>query len=101
VAALTRRPLVIAHRGESATAPEQTLVAFELAAELGADMIEADVRRTPDGRLVLLHDALLDRTTDGRGPLSALSFDELRQLDAGSWFSPRFAGERIPLLDEL
>ena len=95
------RPLVIAHRGDSAAAPEQTLAAFELAVELGADMIEADIRRSRDGRLVMLHDAAVDRTTDGHGRVDRLSFAELRRLDAGSWFGPRFAGQRIPSLDEL
>jgi glycerophosphoryl diester phosphodiesterase len=92
---------VIAHRGESIHAPEQTLAAFRLAVELGADMIEADVRRTRDGRLVMLHDARVDRTTDGHGLVSELSFDQVRSLDAGAWFSPAFTGERIPTLDEL
>jgi glycerophosphoryl diester phosphodiesterase len=95
------RPLVIAHRGHSAEAPEQTLAAFRLAVEHGADMIEADVRRTRDGRLVLCHDALVDRTTDGSGAVSDYSFAELQALDAGSWFDERYAGERIPSLDEL
>jgi glycerophosphoryl diester phosphodiesterase len=99
VAALT--PLVIAHRGHCAGAPEQTLAAFRQAIELRADMIEADVRRTRDGRLVMCHDASVDRTTDGAGPVAAFSFDELRRLDAGSWFGARYAGERVPSLDEL
>jgi glycerophosphoryl diester phosphodiesterase len=77
------------------------MAAFVLAVELGADLIEADVRRTRDGRLVLLHDADVDRTTDGHGPVSGLSFGELSRLDAGSWFGPRFAGERIPTLEEI
>jgi glycerophosphoryl diester phosphodiesterase len=95
------RPLVIGHRGDSAGAPEQTLAAFERAIELGADMIEADVRRSGDGRLVLLHDATVDRTTDGHGPVAELAWADLRELDAGGWFSPRFAGERVPSLHEL
>ena len=101
MAPLNGRPLVIAHRGNSAGAPEQTLAAFEQAVELGADMIEADVRRSRDGRLVLVHDAKLDRTTDGHGPVAETRFDELRRLDAGSWFDQKFAGQRIPTLDEL
>jgi glycerophosphoryl diester phosphodiesterase len=97
-----RGPLVIAHRGNSAAAPEQTLAAFEQAVELGADMIEADVRRSSDGRLVLLHDATLDRTTNGHGRVDAATFDDLRRLDAGAWFDVgQFAGQRIPALDEL
>jgi glycerophosphoryl diester phosphodiesterase len=92
---------VVAHRGHSAGAPEQTMAAFMLAVELGADLIEADVRRARDGRLVLLHDANVDRTTDGHGPVFGFSSSELSRLDAGSWFSPRFAGERIPTLEEI
>ena len=106
MAALTRtdradRPLVIAHRGHSHGAPEQTIAAFRAAVELGAEMIEADVRRTRDGRFVMFHDAAVDRTTNGTGFVSSLTFDELRRLDAGSWFSSRYVGERIPSLDEL
>jgi glycerophosphoryl diester phosphodiesterase len=77
------------------------MAAFTLAVELGADLIEADVRRAGDGRLVLLHDAHVDRTTDGHGLISGFSFAELSRLDAGSWFDPRFAGERIPTLEEI
>jgi glycerophosphoryl diester phosphodiesterase len=101
VARLNARPLVIAHRGNSAGAPEQTLAAFGQAVELGADMIEADVRRSRDGRLVLMHDALLDRTTSGHGRVDAATLDELRRLDAGEWFDARYAGQGIPTLDEL
>jgi glycerophosphoryl diester phosphodiesterase len=101
MAQLSARPLVIAHRGHSAGAPEQTMAAFGLAVELGADMIEADVRRARDGRLVMLHDATVDRTTDGHGALAELSTAELARLDAGSWFAADFAGERIPSLEEL
>jgi glycerophosphoryl diester phosphodiesterase len=93
--------LVIAHRGHSTGAPEQTLAAFAQAIELGADMIEADVRRTRDGRLVMCHDADVGRTTDGTGHISGFTFDELRRLDAGSWFDPMYRAERVPSLDEL
>lgn len=95
------RPVVIAHRGDSLRAPEQTLAAFRRAAELGADMLEADVRRTRDGRLVLLHDPDVDRTTDGSGAVGELTYDEVRRLDAGGWFASEFAGERVPSLEEL
>jgi glycerophosphoryl diester phosphodiesterase len=93
--------MVIAHRGDSRTCPEQTIAAYTQAAERGAEMIEADVHRTRDGRLIMLHDATLDRTTSGSGPVAAIDHVELRTLDAGSWFSPDFAGERVPTLDEL
>ncbi len=95
------RPWVIAHRGASGLAPENTLAAFRLAAELGSEFIETDLRATSDGAIVALHDASLDRTTAGRGSLAACSSSELRRLDAGSWFDPRFAAERVPTLDEI
>ncbi|GAA2760807.1 hypothetical protein GCM10009872_61680 [Actinopolymorpha rutila] len=101
-------PVVIAHRGASGDAPENTLAAFSAALDQGADFIETDVRRTADGELVLFHDADLLRTTDavqvfpGRSPWRPRDFtlDELRRLDAGSWNDERFAGQRIPTLRE-
>lgn len=105
---LEARP-VIAHRGASAAAPENTLPAFELAAAQGADAFELDVRLTADGAAVVIHDATLDRTTDGAGPVRALALAELRLLDAGAGFSPDggtnfpYQGEsvRIPTLGEV
>jgi glycerophosphoryl diester phosphodiesterase len=94
-------PLIIAHRGHNADLPEQTMLAFEAAIRLGADMIEADAQLSCDGKLVLLHDLTLDRTTSGTGPAAQLTVQELRQLDAGSWFADRFAGQPIPVLHEL
>ncbi len=99
-------PQVIAHRGASAAAPENTLAAVELALEHGADRVEVDLRRTADGALVLLHDATPRRTTDvdpGRAgnPVESFSLAALRRLDAGSWFDVRFAGQRVPVLGEL
>ncbi|HVC00505.1 MAG TPA: glycerophosphodiester phosphodiesterase family protein [Candidatus Dormibacteraeota bacterium] len=93
-------PNVIAHRGASAHAPENTLAAFALAAGMGASFIETDLRCTRDGRFVLLHDARVNRTTDGRGRLTQLELGKVRRLDAGSWFGRAFAGERIPTLEE-
>jgi len=95
------RPLIIAHRGSSAHAPENTLAAFQLAAEQGADAIELDVDLTFDGHAVVMHDATIDRTTDGQGRVSALTLAEIRQVDAGRWKSTAFRGERVPLLDEV
>jgi glycerophosphoryl diester phosphodiesterase len=95
------RPLVIAHRGHSVGAPEQTLAAYTTAADLGAEMIEADVQCSRDGRLVMMHDTTLDRTTNGHGPVAALTFAQLRALDAGGWFSTDFAGAPVPSLDEV
>lgn len=84
------------HRGASAVAPENTWAAFDAAVRQGAAYTETDIRRTADGRLVILHDATVDRTTNGHGPVSALTLDVVRELDAGSWFGPEFMGERIP-----
>ena len=91
---------ICAHRGASDTHPENTLVAFREAIILGTQMIEFDVALTKDKRLVLLHDATLDRTTDGNGPVSEITFDDARKLDAGSWKDKKFKGERIPTLTE-
>jgi glycerophosphoryl diester phosphodiesterase len=91
---------VIAHRGCSGRAPENTLVAIRQAIEVGADMVEIDVTMTADGHVILLHDETLDRTTDGAGPPTVMTLDEIRRLDAGSWFAPEYAGERIPTLAE-
>ena len=94
------RTEVVAHRGASAEAPENTLVAFARALELGADWFELDACRCGSGELVVIHDDTLERTTDGRGPVAARSLAELRALDAGAWKHPRFRGERIPTLRE-
>lgn len=92
---------VVGHRGVRALYPENTLLSFEQAIALGVDGIETDVHMTTDGRLVLIHDDRLDRTTDGTGSVEACSLAELKRLDAGSRFASRFHGERIPLLEEL
>jgi glycerophosphoryl diester phosphodiesterase len=86
------------HRGASAVAPENTYAAFEQAVAQGAEYAETDIRRTADGELVLVHDATLDRTSDGRGPVSSITLADLRRLDAGSWYCEAFRGERIPEL---
>ncbi len=93
--------LTIAHRGASGYAPENTRAAFELAIDMGAGMIETDVQLTLDGELVLIHDDLVDRTSDGLGPVADHTLAELRDLDMGSWFDPTFAGERIMTLSEF
>src|SRR5438034_7470028 len=99
-AAPLRRPLRIAHRGASARAPENTLAAFTEAVRLGANAIELDVHLTADGVPVVIHDATVERTTNGRGEVAAMTSKDLRRLDAGAWFSSRFRGERIPTLEE-
>ena len=93
--------LVIAHRGFSAEAPENTLAAFRMARAAGADAVELDVTTSRDGEVVVLHDPKVDRTTNGRGKVAELTWKELRALDAGSWFDRRYAGERIPTLEEV
>ncbi len=94
-------PQATAHRGAPRYAPENTLASFRVALDDGARSIECDVQRTQDGHLVVIHDQTVDRTTDGHGRVGAFALDELRRLDAGRWFGPAFAGERIPLLDEV
>lgn len=91
---------VIAHRGASARAPENTLAALRLAKAAGAGWVEVDVKLSRDGKCILMHDELLQRTTNGRGQVAQHDLDELKHLDAGSWFARRFAGERIPTLEE-
>ena len=95
------RTRVIAHRGFSGAAPENTLAAVRAAIEIQADMVEIDVTLTADGHVVVIHDETLDQTTGGSGKVSDFSLAELQQLDAGSWFDPSFAGERIPTLDAV
>lgn len=92
---------IISHRGAAALAPENTLAAMRLAFEQGVDFVEADLHLTADGVPVLMHDPTLDRTTTGAGPVSAHSLEQLRALDAGSWFGRDFAGEPIPTLEEF
>ena len=91
---------VQAHRGASAIAPENTIAAFRAAAEAGAKWVELDVALSADGRLVVIHDDSVDRTSSGKGSLGALTQAEIGALDAGAWFGDRFAGERIPTLVE-
>jgi len=93
--------ILIGHRGASSEAPENTMASFERALALGADGIEFDVQMTSDGRAVVIHDAMLDRTTNGSGPVFDATLDEVRSLDAGSWFGASFAGAQVPLLSEV
>src|SRR5580693_4731176 len=83
--------VVIAHRGEHRAHPENTLPAFQAAIDAGADFFELDVRTTSDGRLVLMHDAKVDRTTNGTGLVRQMTFDQIRDLDAGAKFNAAFA----------
>ncbi len=95
------RPWIIGHRGASGEAPENTLAAFRLALQQGADLIETDVHLTADGVPVVIHDHSVDRTTNGHGLVGELTLAQIKALDAGSWFGPQFAGERVLTLDEL
>jgi len=90
---------VIGHRGAARKAPENTLASLRHAAHSGIAMVEVDATLTSDGRVVLLHDDTLDRTTTGHGPIAGVSLAEVRMLDAGSWFAPEFAGEPVPTLE--
>src|SRR3984885_10955009 len=90
----------ISHRGEHLHHPENTLPAFQAAIDAGADYFELDVRTTSDGKLVLMHDSTVDRTTNGTGEVHNLTFDQIRALDAGAKFSQNFVGTKIPTLDE-
>lgn len=92
---------IISHRGAAALAPENTLAAMRLAFSQGVDFVEADLHLTADGVPVLMHDPTLDRTTSGSGPVAAHSLEQLRALDAGSWFGTEFAGEPVPTLAEF
>jgi glycerophosphoryl diester phosphodiesterase len=93
--------LIWAHRGASGHAPQNTLAAFLLAAEMGADGIELDVHFSRDGEAVVIHDDTVDATTDGCGRVRDLTLAELQSLDAGGWFDEQFAGERIPTLEQV
>ena len=93
-------PVLIAHRGLLKQAPENTLAAFAACMELRFGL-ELDIRRSKDGQLVCVHDETVDRTTNAKGKVSNFSLAQLRKLDAGAWFHPSFAGERVPTLDEV
>ena len=94
-------PAIIAHRGASAYAPENTLASFELALRQEADAIELDAKLTADGHIVVIHDQTVDRTTEGTGAVREMTLSELRKLDAGSHFDIAFQGEPIPTLEEV
>ena len=95
------QPVIFAHRGASAHAPENTLAAFELALAQQTDAIELDVKLSADGHVIVIHDSSVARTTNGHGKVQNMTLAELKALDAGSFFSSQFAGERIPTLNEV
>ena len=100
-AELSTNIMVIARHGSLEYTPENTFAAFEQALNIGVDGLEVDVRRTKDDRLILMHDDTIDRTTDGKGYVSKLLYDEIRLYDAGAWMGKEFAGERVPLLSDV
>lgn len=97
---LNHKPMVVAHRGFSGKAPENTMAAFSMALEAGVAMIELDVQISQDNVVVVIHDSTLERTTNGKGNVADYSVHQLKTLDAGSWFDESFKNERIPTLQE-
>ena len=95
------RPILLAHRGDFANAPENTLPSFQQAIQKGADGVELDAKLTSDGHVIVIHDPTLERTTDGHGKVSSSTLEVIRRLDAGSWFNEKFRGTNVPLLAEV
>jgi glycerophosphoryl diester phosphodiesterase len=95
------RPILFAHRGASLYAPENTMEAFTLAMQQGADGVELDAKLSADGEVVVIHDPTVDRTTNGHGRVATFKLADLRALDAGSFFSEKFRGAQIPTLNEV
>ncbi len=100
-AANSGKVLVIGHRGAMGQAPENTMVSFKKGLELGADLLELDIHLSLDRELVVIHDATVERTTAGKGRVAGMDLQELKALDAGSWFGPEHSGARIPTLREV
>ena len=94
-------PIILAHRGDLAHAPENTLPSFSQAIQKGADGVELDTKLTRDGRVIVIHDSTVDRTTNGNGKVASFSLEEIRKLDAGKWFNEKFAGIKVPVLEEV
>jgi len=95
------RPLILAHRGASHYAPENTFASYEMAVDMNADGIEIDIHKSKDGHLIVCHDEKVDRTTNGTGYIKDLTLEEIKSLDAGSWFDKKFSEEKIPVLEEV
>lgn len=94
-------PVIVGHRGTTTFGPENTIAGFLAAVEHGAQLLEMDIRTTKDGHLVVIHDASVDRTTDGEGLVRRMTLEEIKKLDAGSWFDAKFGGERVPTFAEV
>jgi glycerophosphoryl diester phosphodiesterase len=98
---LNNKPKIFAHRGFSSTAPENTMIAFELAIQENVDGIELDIQMTSDRKLVIIHDETVNRTTNGSGWVKNFSLKDIKKLDSGTWFSPVFVNQTIPTLSEV
>ncbi|MEX0812190.1 MAG: glycerophosphodiester phosphodiesterase family protein [Chitinophagales bacterium] len=94
-------PKIIAHRGASGYCPENTIPAIEKALEIGVDMVEIDIHLSKDGEIIVIHDATIDRTTNGKGYVVDFTLNELKEFDAGSWYDEKFSGTKIPELSEV
>ncbi len=95
------RPIIFAHRGDLAHAPENTLPSFQQALQKGADGIELDAKLTADGHVIVIHDSSVDRTSDGKGRVASFTLEAIRALDAGKRFNEKFTGAKVPLLEEV
>ncbi len=93
--------IVLSHRGDMGSAPENTIAAFERAITMGEIVLETDIQLTADDVPILMHDWTVDRTTNGSGPVWEHTYDELARLDAGGWYAPEFAGTRVPTLAQF
>jgi glycerophosphoryl diester phosphodiesterase len=98
---MSNSPLIFAHRGSSALAPENTIAAFRRAIKDSADAVELDIHLSKDGELAVIHDDRIDRTTTGTGYVKKLTFSEIQKFDAGSWFDQKYSGEIIPSLTDI
>lgn len=96
----THIPKIIGHRGAKGSAPENTLISFQKAKELGANWVEFDVKETEDGILIVMHDETLERTTNLHGEVMQTPWKKLKEADAGAWFHSHFRGERVPTLEQ-
>ena len=94
-------PIILAHRGDLTHAPENTLPSFQQALQKGADGVELDAKLTSDGHVIVIHDATVERTTNGKGRVASLSLEDIRKFDAGLWFDEKFRGTQVPLLEEV
>lgn len=94
-------PVIFAHRGDLTHAPENTLPSFQQALQKGADGVELDAKLTVDGQVIVIHDMTVDRTTNGKGRVASFKLDDIRKLDAGTWFNEKFGGTKVPMLAEV